>query len=294
MRKHRTVAQASTIHNHNQVKEKTVNSNNRMLAISSLTLSALAVVGVFALMWLAAPRGVSPAAAQSAEDTPTAIPTATQQASSDKPSTITVRGSGIVTARPDTLVMNVGVVAQENTVKAAQDKASAVMDAIAAKLKAAGIEEKDYRTVQYSVDPVMDFGDGSKGPQPTPRISGFRVSNMLEITFHDPSAAPALLDSLVEAGANTIYNSGYTFSNPADLYKQAYDKAVADAGVRAERLAGLSNLKLGRIVSITEGSANVPGPVYPTDMAKGGAGAGPVFPGQQSVQADLIVTYEAR
>jgi uncharacterized protein YggE len=213
-----------------------------------------------------------------------------------KPGQITVRGSGNVTAVPDTLVINIGVVMQDTTVAAAQTKAGAALDAMLAKLKAAKIDAKDYRTIQYNVEPVMDYS-GGKGPdavnQP-PQLVGFRVTNILEVTVRDAAQGPELIDSLVSAGANTIYNVSYTFGDRAAIEKQAYDSAMKDANDKAARLAGLSKQQLGRIVSVTEATAGggVPMPVD----GKGGMGAGsaPIAPGQQTIGVDLIVTYEAQ
>ncbi|HKP52095.1 MAG TPA: SIMPL domain-containing protein [Chloroflexia bacterium] len=257
--------------------------NNRVLALASVALSVAMILSAFAVVWLA-PRNASPASAQNNDNNTGKVPQ------------ITVRGSGSITAKPDMLVVNVGASYQESTIKATQTKVSAAMDAMAAKLKAAGIEEKDYRTVQYTVEPVMDYGSANdKGMMGVPKLTGFRVTSMLEVTFRDPLKAPDVLDQLVSAGANTLYNVGYTFSNPDRLSQQAYENAVKDAEARATRLAGLSNLTLGKVVSVTEANANVPGPVY---YDKGGLGAGgasgPIFPGQQSVQVDVIVTYEAK
>lgn len=267
-------------------------ANNRFLALGSVLLSVALIMAVFAAIWLL-PREAAPAGAQSTQAT--ATPTASSQAEDDekdagKTTTITVRGTGSVNAPPDTLVVNLGANIQAATVKEAQDQVSTIMDAVVAQLKAAGVAEKDYRTIQYSVEPILDYGDGKTQP----RLTGFRVVNMIEVSLHDLAKVPGILDAVTTAGANSIYNSGFAIADPADLYTQAYNKAVADAEVRAQRLADMSGQKLGKIVSISEGSATVPGPVYDKGGAGMGAGGGvAIFPGQQAVSADVIVTYEA-
>ena len=249
--------------------------NSRLLAGISIMASTALVLAAFSVVWLS-PRDASTAKAQDGA----------------KPSQITVRGTGSISVKPDTLVMTVGASIQDNTVKAAQAQVTTVMDAIVAKLKAAGVAEKDYKTVQYNVEPVMDYGSNpEKGGAGAPKLVGFRVVNMLEVTLRDTSKAPDLLDELTSAGVNTIYNISYTFADADALSRQAYDQAVRDAGERAARLAGLSNMNLGRIISVTEPSANQPGILY-GDMGKGAAGGG-VFPGQQNIQIDVIVSYEA-
>jgi uncharacterized protein YggE len=162
---------------------------------------------------------------------------------------------------------------------------------MAAKIKAAGVLDADFRTGQYNVEPVMDYAPDKGGaPSQAPTLTGFRVTYILDITLRDTAKAPALIDDLVAAGANTVYGLTYTFNDQDSLSKQAYDVAVKDAQSRATRLAALSNANLGRIVSISDASANIPGPVYDAGGKGGGAG---FYPGQQTVQSDLVVTFEA-
>jgi uncharacterized protein YggE len=251
-------------------------SNNRILAIASVTLSALLILGAFTVIWLQ-PRSATPASAQSTDQT------------TSKPSQITVVGSGSISVAPDTVKLTVGYADQETTVADAQSKVDGVMAAITAKLTAANISDKDYRTVQYSVDPVMDYNNTAKGGNGT--LSGFRVTNILEITLHDPSQAASLLDSLVSAGANTVYGVTFSVSNSGALTQQAYDQAMQDAKSRAQKIADLSNMTLGKIVSVSENSAATP-IMYDTKSAGMGGGAN-IAPGQQTIQATLVVTYEA-
>jgi uncharacterized protein YggE len=252
-------------------------TNNRTLVLVSAALSALLILGAFTVAWLL-PRDPAPASAQSTDQ------------SAVKPSQITVVGTGSVLVTPDTVKITVGVSEQDTTVQAAQSKADATMAAIIDKLKAAGITDKDYRTAQFSVEPVMDFNNPTKG-QPNGTLTGFRVVNMIEITLHDTSQAASLIDSLVTAGANTIYGINFSVSNPEAIQQQAYEQAVQDAKARAEKLAALSNLTLGKIVSVSESGAGVPGPIY--DKAIGMGGGGAIAPGQQSIQTALVVVYEA-
>src|SRR5687768_8135141 len=249
--------------------------SSRILAFVSVAASVALLLAAFATIWLA-PRAASPAAAQN--DT-------------DKPSQITVRGSGSVTAKPDSLVMSVGANVQDTTIKAAQDKVAAIVTRMTERLKAAGIEDKDFRTSQYSVETVMDFGSNPKEGA-LQQVIGFRVVNMLEITFRDPALAPQVLDEMVSAGANSIYSGGYTFADYASLQKQAYDKALKDAQDRASRLASLSGLTLGKIVSVSESGVTPLIGVY--DKVGLGGASGPIYPGQSNVGIDLVVTYEAK
>lgn len=268
-------------------------SNSRILTLAAAGLFAFAIFSVLATAWLV-PRSIDKADAQTTQNAPKdkgdkqAQPIATE---APKTTTITVRGSGVVTAKPDTIKMSVGVTVFDKTVKTAQDKASTTTDSMVAKIKAAGVADADFRTGQYNVEPVMDYaGDKGGAPSQTPTLTGFRVTYILDITLRDTTKAPSLIDDLVAAGANTVYGITYTFNDQDSLSQQAYDAAVKDAQARATKLAALSNLTLGRVLSVSDASANVPGPVYDGGGKGGGAG---LYPGQQAIQSDLVVTFEA-
>jgi len=247
--------------------------NSRLWAFAGVALSTLVVLGALLVVWLM-PRDPAPASAQDTQ-------------SAAKPSTITVIGTGSVAVKPDILRMTIGVSAQEDTVLAAQGKVDSALTAIYAKLKEAGIAETDYKTAQYTVEPVMNFND-PKNSQGV--LTGFRVVHMVEITFRNIDGAPAIVDGLVKAGANTIYGTNFAFDNPDSVGERAHEEAVKDAQKRAQRLAALSNMTLGKILSVSE-SNNGQYPVYSKDMGLGGGGG--FAPGTQSIQTSLTVTYEA-
>lgn len=249
-----------------------IGNSSRSVVIASAALSALLVLGtIFGAFLLA--RGASPAAAQS-------------ETSTSKPSQITVVGTGSVTVKPDVLKVTIGVSAQDDTVAAAQSTVTRVTNDMVLKLKELGISEADYAISQYSVEPVLDYNDPANAAG---TLTGFRVVTMYDITFRDAAKAPAAIDALTGVGANTIYSTYYTVSNTDQLTKTAYADAMKDAQDRAEKLAALSNLSLGKIVSVSEVS-NTPYAI----PARDGMGGGTSFaPGQQTITSSLIVTYEA-
>ena len=248
--------------------------NNRLWAFAGVALSTLVVLGALLVVWLM-PRDPSPASAQNTQD-------------AARPSTITVVGTGSVAVKPDVLRMTVGVSSQEDTVLDAQANVDSALAAIYVKLQEAGIAETDYKTAQYTVEPVMNYND-PKNSQGV--LTGFRVVHMIEITFRDIDGAPAIVDGLVKAGANTIYGTSFGFNDAESMGERAHEEAVKDAQKRAERLAALSNMTLGKIVSVSEQS-NGAFPVYAKEQGLGGGGGG-FAPGTQSITTGVVVTYEA-
>src|SRR4051812_33917459 len=106
--------------------------STRFLAITGIILGVIAIISVLAGAWLT-PQIKTAAAAS---DTPTPIAQGHPATDANKSAQITVRGTGAITAKPDTIKMTVGVAQQDSTVKAAQAKVTDVINAMTEKLKA--------------------------------------------------------------------------------------------------------------------------------------------------------------
>ena len=93
----------------------------------------------------------------------------------------------------------------------------------------------------------------------------------------------AVIDALVNAGANEMNGVSFAIRDSDPLLAQARGKAVADARSRAETYAKAAGVDLGNILSISEGGAvEAPRPIVShggygsARSPKGGAGgAGP-------------------
>ena len=206
---------------------------------------------------------------------------------------ITVRGSGIVSAKPDIVNLQIGVQIQKDSLQDAQNEASTKINAAMQQLKSAGVEDKDISTAQYNVEPVMDHRDNE-----APRVTGFRVTNILAVKIRAIGNAGKLIDSLVQSGANSVYGLSFGFSDPSALMKQAREAAMNDAKAKAGQLATLGGVTLGTPLVIDDGGANVPPPVMETmpaaDMGQRAGAAPAITPGQQEIRVEVQVVYSIK
>jgi len=87
----------------------------------------------------------------------------------------------------------------------------------------------------------------------------------------------------------------FNIDDTGNLRKVARDDAVAHAKSQADQLAGATGLKVGKVVSIVEGSVPDIPPVY-ADAAPATTTAGsmpvPLQPGQQELNLSVTVVYE--
>jgi hypothetical protein len=193
--------------------------------------------------------------------------------------TVTVSGTGSVTAVPDRAEVSAGVETRAATARAALSANGVAMQKVLDALRARGGEDVTTQTVSLSTA----FDDNG---QP----NGFVASNIAsaETTL---AGAGALIDAAVAAGANTIYGPSLSRSDAHALYRQALEKAVADAEDRAAILAKAAGRGLGRVTAMTE--AGTPeAPMYARSAAA--QDSTPVVSGPQETTATVSVTYELR
>jgi uncharacterized protein len=214
---------------------------------------------------------------------------APQSSAGANPRQVTVLGSGKVQGVPDTLTADVAIefIAPDATgaMNQTNDRQQAVINA----LMGAGMDRKDIRTTQVSLEPRYN----NPGPSGTMTITGYRASNGIEVKIHPADSASRLLAVIVDNGgdATRISSVRYSIADDSQLVKDARARAFEDAKNRAEQYAQLSGLRLGRVLSITEGTGAAPvtgAPAAPRAMAA----PVPVEPGQQTVSFSVTAIWE--
>jgi uncharacterized protein YggE len=181
-----------------------------------------------------------------------------------------------------------GVQSQEPSVADAMNKTSDAMAKVMDILKANNIADSDIQTQQFSIYPQSSY-DQTTGNQ---SITGYQVTNTINVKLRDINNVGAIIDAVVAAGGNltVINNVNFTVEDPTKYYDDARQKAIDDANKKAQEIAGLYGVTLGKPTYVLETSST---PVYY------GVSAGPaIMAGQQgtSVSAgstDIILDIQA-
>lgn len=201
---------------------------------------------------------------------------------------ITVIGTGDVNAAPDTAQVQVGVQTQADSAQEALTQNNSQMTALIDQLKQLGIAERDIQTSNVSIWPRY----GMNGT----RIEGYEANNTVTVKIRDITQTGELLDNVVEVGANNVSGIGFTIDDPSALETEARNAAIADARARAEAMAQAIGGAVGQVLNITESIGSVPPPMYEQRMmaADTDGGSVPVQPGEQTITAQVQVTFELR
>jgi uncharacterized protein YggE len=202
---------------------------------------------------------------------------------------ISVSGEGRVSVAPDMALLNIGVSAKEDTVAEANSAVQAAMDRLLSSLKADGVAEEDIQTSQFSISPEYDYQFSQQ------KLTGYRVTHMLQVKVRDIDRAGEVIDGGVEAAGDLVQvNSiSLTVDDTSAMANQARELAMADAKAKAEELARLADVELGKPVSISESSYTPSPPVYyDRAVAEAGAlGQTSISAGELEVVVSVQITY---
>ncbi len=201
---------------------------------------------------------------------------------------ISVSGTGQASGAPDLALLDLGVSTEGKTVKEARDAAATAMNAVNSAVKGDGVAEKDVQTQQFSIEPEYQYPDGKQ------ELIGFRVTNIVEVKVRNLDSTGQIIDDAAKAGGDVVQVQGLTFTieNPETLRAQARQEAVADARARAEGLAELAGVKLGKPISVSE-TTGTPPTAFRNAMpgAAGAEMATPIQPGELEVSVTVDILY---
>jgi uncharacterized protein YggE len=174
---------------------------------------------------------------------------------------IALEGESSIRVRPDAARIRIGVVNEGTSPTAvAQENATRMTGVLEAIKKLVGEAVLSRGTVEIRTDAVTltPIYAAQQGPRPgTPLVSGYRGNNRTHISIRDLDELSAgLLASIIEhanrAGANEISGPEFLVLKDAKPLVEARVNAIQDARTKAETYAKALNVRLGRVLTVTE------------------------------------------
>ena len=207
---------------------------------------------------------------------------------------IWVTSEGEVMAAPDIATLRLGIAAQAATVAEAQSEATEAMTKVMDALIDNGVAENDIQTQHFSIYQVTRWDRENEEEV----VIGYRVTNMVTAKIREIDKeidkAGTIIDAVTEAGGDLTRIDGISFSvdDPSAYYEEAREKAIADAKAKAEQLAELAGVTLGKPTYISEGT-HIPPPIYfrGADVVEAAAPETPISPGEIEISLTIQVAY---
>ena len=212
---------------------------------------------------------------------------AAQEQPGRMPHSIRTSGEAMITAKPDRAQIDIGVVTQADTSQAAATRNAASLDAVLTQLKKLLGAGADIRTISYSLTPNYRYPTG--GGEPT--ITGYTATNVVRVTLDDLTQVGKVIDTAAATGANRVQSLQFTLKNRKNVEDRALSEAAVNARRKAAALAAALDLKILRVLSVSE-SGPVVVPVRDVAFARAESVQTPIETGTIEVRASVELLVE--
>ena len=220
----------------------------------------------------------------------TAAPATPAAESMFRATTLNLAAVGEVDVAPDMATINLGVQTEAPTAEAAMQANARQMNQVMTALRRAGVAERDIQTSNLNLSAQYDYQQNEP-----PRLRGYQASNQVTIKVRDLARLGAAVDATVSAGANQINGISFGLSDPTAAENAARQAAVRNLQAKAELYAQATGYRVGRLVTLSEGTSySAPQPPMPY-MAMARAESKdmtPVSGGELTVRVDISGLYE--
>ena len=174
-------------------------------------------------------------------------------------STISVLGTGTVLVQPDVMQMSISLSNVARTTQLAQQAVNTMIRQALAILAEAGIEEKNITTASLTFRSEYEYTYRRVlvGQRAEQRII-FSVDNI----DNDSDRASQIIDKLIQINGIELSQIDFSVRNNTAYFVKSRDLAFHKALEKANQYAELSNLKVGKVLSITEDSMQNISPIH--------------------------------
>lgn len=221
--------------------------------------------------------------------------------SSPATDTITVNGSGQAAFPPDVARISFSVQNTSSSVVDAQTATTKQANAAIDFIKEQGIADKDVKTLSYNISPQYSYPNpclqGALCPtyNGTPKITGYQVSETIQVTVRNLSVIGGLLSGIGKLEVQNVNGPAFALDDPTAGYDAARADAINKAKAQATLLAKQLGVRLGKIVNFSASSGG--SQYYGTAMRAMAAEAAPspnIPTGENTYSASVSITYEIR
>jgi len=206
--------------------------------------------------------------------------------------TITVQWEGKSSLIPN--IYSFSITANETgaTTKIVSESLAKQLDQAQKVLDIYKIDKKDIQSSNIDIQPNRVYDNNSS------REQWYRWSHTLSIKIRNIEDAGKIIDSLTAIDDLLVDGGNYTNDNESSTLEAARQDAFENAKSKAKALAELSNMELGKPISISENIINnTPYPMYKAMAMDSVAGSVPettINPWEQEMQVQLNIVFEVK
>ncbi|HEV2716728.1 MAG TPA: SIMPL domain-containing protein, partial [Terriglobales bacterium] len=158
-----------------------------------------------------------------------------------QPNTVFVGADGRFEANPDTALVQFNISAQEETSRAAYERASKASEQVRQILRGNGIEPKTAEIGYFSIQPVYDY------KTPKRKLVAYRVNANVSLKLKDFSKIAPIVQQLSESDVTENQSINYTLEDMEAAKTRAVEDAYRRARESAAALARAGGRTLGEL-----------------------------------------------
>ncbi|MHB0803733.1 SIMPL domain-containing protein [Bacillus thuringiensis] len=167
--------------------------------------------------------------------------------------TITVQGEGIIKAKPNIVIVMLGIQTNNKDVKQAQDENALQSKQVLDALKQLPIADTDIKTISYTITPQYEYINDQAV------LQDYRVEQIYEITVLNAQKAGEVYEVAVSNGANVATGLRFQLSDANTYYEKALMQALQQAKTKARVIADTYKLNIHSVpLSLVEESSSFP------------------------------------
>jgi uncharacterized protein len=155
--------------------------------------------------------------------------------------TVFVGADGKFDAAPDTAMVQFNISAQEETAKAASDRAQKAAEQIRTILRNNGVDPKEAQIGFFSIQPVYDYR------KPTRKLVGYRVNSSVTLKLKDFTKVAPITQQLSDMDVTENTSVNYTLENMEAAKVRATQDAFQHAKAEAAAVAQAGGRTLGEL-----------------------------------------------
>ncbi|MBU1032719.1 MAG: SIMPL domain-containing protein [Patescibacteria group bacterium] len=165
------------------------------------------------------------------------------------------------------------------------NKINELVDAV----KKFGIEASDIKTQNISVYLQEESYYDEVERRQKSRPGQWKVNNSISIKLKDLKKTNELANLLTGSGATEVWGPSFSIDDMREAEVRLLKEAIANARIKAQEIAMVGERKLGRIITVTEGSGSAD---YGIAYGGFGGGGSELEPGSTTIHKNVTVTFE--
>ena len=211
-------------------------------------------------------------------------------------STISVFGTGTVSVQPDIIQMSITLSNVAQTTKEAQEEVSKMVKQALSILKEAKIEDKNINTASLNFSSEYEYTNkrtlvGQRAQQ--------TITFSIENITNDAEKSSWIIDQLIQINGIELNQVNYSVKNTTEYYVKLRELAYQKAVEKANQYAELSNLKLIKVLSISDQGTQQVSPTsnrfsrqLADDIVMAGGDGSTVLPiGELEITTSILVLF---